>query len=345
MYFAVHLRETRSVGPPPGVPIKSVTIDQYITHVADYLVMNEHIRDGLELRSRRLVMLLGGYSMSDYLGLPMRLTQKIPVTFALACFMCGLVDSTIVGRANRLAVKAAIALGYGLSLRPGEYLDMGQDKPIGSQVCASSCFFAFGEEVIVCVCDPHLYPLGQLPTAFFTLLDSCKNQKRGEGGPRAMATPATPVGPREFSCVKAMWDYFIAFPGVRNTLALSAHGSTVRWSDIRLLCRKTAEAHNLDPDRLVPHSFRSGALAQIELANVERMRQQGGWLTNKGVRVYVRSALHHAYEIAENLHDVRQCPLAQTVVLFGDHADETIYYAAREVEVYLGLERDSCKSV
>ena len=340
LYFAVHLRETQFSS--PGVPIKSVTIDQNITHVGEYLVRYEHTRDGTDLRSRRLAMLLAGYSIADYLGLPMRLTQKIPMTFALACYMYWNVDKVVHGRANCMAARAAIALGYGLSLRPGEYLDMGQQKPVSSQVCASGCFFAFGDEVIVCVCDPHLYPPGQEPTAFFVLLDSCKNQRRGEGGPRAMAAPTAVVGPREFGCVRAVWGYFSAYPGVRSTLALSAHGAAVKWSDIRALCRLTAEAHNLDPSRLVPHSFRSGALAQIELATVERMRQQGGWLTIDGVRTYVRSALHHAYEIAGQLHDPRQCPLEQTVVLFGDHSHETTYYAAREVEVYLGLERDSC---
>ncbi len=41
--FAAHLRTTRSI---KGHPIKAVTIDQYITHVADYLVTNEHILSG-----------------------------------------------------------------------------------------------------------------------------------------------------------------------------------------------------------------------------------------------------------------------------------------------------------
>ena len=53
------------------------------------------------------------------------------------------------------ALRAAIAVGYGMSLRPGEYLDNGTTKSIASQLNASNCFFAFGEEVIVCVCDPH----------------------------------------------------------------------------------------------------------------------------------------------------------------------------------------------
>ena len=41
-----------------GHPIKAVTIDQYIMHVADYLVANQHILNGGELHSRRLTMLL-----------------------------------------------------------------------------------------------------------------------------------------------------------------------------------------------------------------------------------------------------------------------------------------------
>jgi len=63
-----------------GHPIKAVTIDQYITHVADYLVTNEHILSGNELRSRRLTMLLAGYTASDDVGIPLRLRQKIPMT-------------------------------------------------------------------------------------------------------------------------------------------------------------------------------------------------------------------------------------------------------------------------
>ena len=63
------------------------------------------------------------------------------------------------------------------------------------------------------------------------------------------------------------------------------------------------------------------------------MRQQGGLLSTAGMRMYIRSPLHHAGAITEQLHDLRVCPLAQTVVLFD---------AARELEMYLGLEQGSC---
>ena len=77
------------------MPIKSVTIDQYITHVADYLVTHEITRDGTDLRSRRLTMLLAGYQIADHLGLPMRLTQNIPTTHVLVCQMYEMVDMVV----------------------------------------------------------------------------------------------------------------------------------------------------------------------------------------------------------------------------------------------------------
>ena len=80
----------------------------------------------------------------------------------------------------------------------------------------------------------------------------------------------------------------------------------------------------------------------MQLASDERKRQQGGWLSIDGFRAYVRNALQHAYAVTDELHDPKACPLAQTVVLFGDHSENGIYYDAREVEMYMGLERASC---
>jgi hypothetical protein len=100
--FAAHLRTTRST---KGHPIKAVTIDQYITHVADYLVTNQHILNGGELRSRRLTMLLAGYTAKDDTGIPLRLRQKIPMTYPLACIMYRLAGAMHTG-AKRLALRA-----------------------------------------------------------------------------------------------------------------------------------------------------------------------------------------------------------------------------------------------
>ncbi len=125
---------------------------------------------------------------------------------------------------------------------------------------------------------------------------------------------------------------------------MSSHGESVRWPDTRQLCFMEVKKNGLGPSCFVPHSFRSGVQAQIELAADERKRQQGEWLSD-GFRTYARKALHHAYAIADELHDQKACPLAQTVVLFGGLSEGAVYYAATEVEIYLGLEKNSCEGM
>ena len=123
-----------------------------------------------------------------------------------------------------------------------------------------------------------------------------------------MSLSKEPHTEEHFGCVQTVWKYFTAYPGVRQTLALSAHGASVQWSDLRRLCFIIAKKNKLDPLRFVPHSFRSGALAQMQLASDERKRQQVGWLSVDGFRAYVRNALQHAYVVADELHDPQGLP-------------------------------------
>ena len=317
LYFAVHLRTTRF--PTPNVPIKSVTIDQYITHVADALVTAEHILRGTDLRSQRLTMLLAGYARDDDVS-PLRLSQKIPVTYPIACTMRKWVDKLHIG-AQRIAMRAAVAVAYGLSLRPGEYLTQAEDTPLEKQMNASDCFFVFDDDECINVCDPHLYPPGKTPTVFLCMFRKLKNYKRsGEGGPRAVGA-RTGAATEGFCCVLTLFEYFKRYPGKRETLALTAHGSIgVPWPDLRLVCHLTATELGLDPLRLVPHSLRVGAQAQIEMHSDERRLQQGGWNTMGGMKVYARKALGHAKAIADALHDPSICPIEQTRMLFNDHS-------------------------
>ena len=131
------------------------------------------------------------------------------------------------------------------------------------------------------------------------------------------APSLTPTG---FCCVLTLFEYFRAHPGRRETLALSAHGPGVTWSEMRTLCYRASLESGLDPSRVVPHSCRSGAQAQIEMQSDERRRQQGGWKTTAGMAVYSRKALGHAHEIAAALHDPTICPMKQTRMMFGDHS-------------------------
>jgi len=263
-------------------------------------------------------MLLDGYTAKDDAGIPIRLRQKIPITYPLACTMYRLAGEMHTG-AKRLALRAALAMAYGLSLRPGEYLVMEEVTPLTHQANASDCFFVFNDDECVCVCDPQLYPEGRTPSFFLCMFVHLKSDKKGEGGPRAVgaAHSLTPTG---FCCVLTLFEYFRAHPGRRETLALSAHGPGVTWSEMRTLCYRASLEAGLDPSRVVPHSWRSGAQAQIEMQSDERRRQQGGWKTTAGMAVYSRKALGHAREIAAALHDPTICPMEQTRMMFGVHS-------------------------
>jgi len=52
------------------------------------------------------------------------------------------------------------------------------------QANASDCFFVFNDDECVCVCDPHLYPVGCTPSFFLSMFTHFKSDKKGEGGPR-----------------------------------------------------------------------------------------------------------------------------------------------------------------
>ena len=88
---------------------------------------------------------------------------------------------------------------------------------------------------------------------------------------------------------------------------------------MRRLCNDVAVACNLDPTRLVPHSFRSGAQSQLELEDIARRMQQGGWKSAAGARTYARTALAHAHAVANQLHNADACPIDQTRLLFTNH--------------------------
>ena len=90
---------------------------------------------------------------------------------------------------------------------------------------------------------------------------------------------------------------------------------------MRRLCHAVAVECKLDPKRLVPHSFRSGAQAQLELEDIARRMQQGGWKSAEGARVYARTALAHAHAVTDQLHNAAACPIKQTRLLFSTHVN------------------------
>jgi hypothetical protein len=259
----------------------------------------------------------------DAAGKTKRLEQKIPLTYPILVLMRKKARTLHHG-AHFLAISAALSLAYGLSLRPGEYSDTGKWIPLEKQVSATNCFFIFAHDVCVNVCDPDLYPPLEKPLSFLCSVDRLKNQRQGEGGPRAVSAAPNPT-PDFFCCVQELFAYFTAYPGRRGHLAMASHGTAVKQADIRALCRLVAVDLNLDPARLLPHSLRSGVLAQIELEPDERKEQQGGWLSKAGMKTYASKCLAHANAIRHLIHDHTLCPLSYSLMIFSDHAEGTVY--------------------
>ena len=58
LFFADFMRHSRSP------PLRASTINQYVTHVADFYVTRSIVEDPLAFRSKRLTMLINGATCS-----------------------------------------------------------------------------------------------------------------------------------------------------------------------------------------------------------------------------------------------------------------------------------------
>ena len=147
--FAAYLRRTRDGKRHAAstyhdrIPIRSVTIDQYISHVASLLIEQCHITSSTLICSTLLTQLLDGYANWDDADLPLRLRVKIPLTAALCVVALRVIDDLFRHQpSRRLGLRASLCLGYGLSFRPGEYLtNPHKPVPLKQQANSSSCFF------------------------------------------------------------------------------------------------------------------------------------------------------------------------------------------------------------
>ena len=299
-----------------NVPIKSCAINQYISHVIDHLCQRCCLPAPSHARSYQLRLLLAGYAKHDDVDIPHRLLDSIPVTYAIANVMFDLIPQVFPNPVLQCAMRAALSLAYGLSLRPMEYLDDGSGVDLDHQTNTTLCFFLFGD-VWVCICDSHLYPEGVLPSAFVCIYDKLKNTLRG-GVPRSVVAHPHPSR-GGFCVVQTLFAYFTRFPPSRECRALASHGPCVRWDDFRLLCHVTAVHLGLDPARLLPKSARCGVLAQIDSLPTHVKCRQGGWTSEAGMAAYLRASLSHAHVVGPSMYDIAACPLSHTVLFHTDH--------------------------
>jgi hypothetical protein len=101
-------------------------------------------------------------------------------------------------------MRAALAVAYGLSLRPGEYLAMTgtSERALNEQALAGAGYL-WWEGRAYSVCEPHTFPEGPADT-FSLLVDFLKQDPSGKGMPRAVARPTAPA---PFCCVGAIEAY------------------------------------------------------------------------------------------------------------------------------------------
>ena len=306
--------------------ISPAVANQYISHVAKFFSDNLFINKRTDLRSDRSRDMIKGFARLHSSALvPLRLRCKIPITFPILVMIIQYINNfycLLSQLAVRLTLCAAFALGYALSLRPQEYLPVQIDVPLWRQANSSLAYFWFpGFTEPFNVCFPCRYPPAAVLSDFTVFIDFNKNYQQGDSGPRSMsrAPPGTP-----FCCLQLLFDFLVLYPPLPESALLSGASTLFDFSIdlIRDVLHATATLLGLDPSRLVPHSLRSAALAQmLATANFSDLdcQIQGRWSSNTGLRPYARPSLSHSRRITPALY-VEVIPLQWSQLMYARQA-------------------------
>jgi hypothetical protein len=299
------------------VRVAPKSASSYLSHVVHRLFCDGVIDSPGELRTARVTRILRGF---DKLAptIPLRERVRVPCTVNIAIAALTQIPSLTSDPLLTAALTAALALGYGLSLRPQEYLLTPRPVPLAHQANASLAFFWF-QGTPYCVTEPALFPTGAIPDAFSLFLDFNKNNQSGQGGPRSVWRSPYATG---FCCVKALFTYLVAYPPQPQSPLLSGVGFRVTAKHISRLFAITATTLGLPAGRLLPHSIRSGAIVQLVAAHVpvQLLLDQGDWHTLQGLRSYAHTSLEHARDKTAALHDISLVPVSQSVHQYSRHS-------------------------
>ena len=115
-----------------------------------------------------LKLQFAGYLRVDQENTPKRLLIKIPVTFPVLLEVRTTVNSLFIGPLIA-AYMAAFCLGYALSLRPGEYLEVRPQVPISHQADGSKAVFWFGDDFYFVTSSRRTYGTGQATSLVYIL--------------------------------------------------------------------------------------------------------------------------------------------------------------------------------
>jgi hypothetical protein len=295
--FAAHLRS--------DLTLAAATIDQYFSHAINSLKEMSILDCTATLRSSRLKMMLTTFSNEDRVGRPLRTVEKIPLTASLLVVAYDLLYrlySLPVHAARLLGLAAALSLGYGLSLRPDEYLktnSVANDSHIARGY--KSYFMWPNDPIFYVVTRPQDYPSVTVkPVIFVTFLDASKNDLHGKGAPRAVQGG---VAGAPFDLVVTIFECLRRFPPVEKEPLLSGLPFSMTDRVVREFLKSLADHVHLDRKRLVPHSPRVAAVMQLAHHSVETQCRQGNWMSVAGMLAYARGSLYHASLVSADLHD------------------------------------------
>jgi len=256
--------------------------------------------------------MITAWSHEDSEANPLRTTIKIPLTYALLIITFDVIDSLPWLPIIKLAVKTAFSIGYGLSLRPAEYLFVGHGRKLIYTCSTSHSYFVWREhtgDIFINISDYNSYITRPRPNDFVTYIDKFKNDLSGNnGGPRAMSSDPT----AQIDLVDIVWTYCKTFRPMAHIPLLASHGSHLTSKTLNDVLHIVAERTNLDPKRLLAYSLRSGILSQIADSDDETKMRQGFWTTSAGMKFYSRMSLEHSRSISKAIHDPAKFPLSHS---------------------------------
>ena len=288
--------------------VAAATANSYLSHVIKQAVERRSIPNSEAIRTDYVSGVLEGLRRTNTVEQrPQRERVRIPMTYPLLL--------TAVAIAERLwgsmpvardAITAALAIGYGCSLRPGEYLTSKARRRTTSKTVSASRVFLWWNTQSFTLSEPKHFPSGPADRVTVTLT-STKNDPYGKGMPRAVSR--APDG-AQFCCVAAIERYARASRLTHDQPAISVGDTGLSWEYIRTITRLTAIEHGIDPKRLVPHSLRHGAPTQMASCGIPEadIRQQGGWASEKGARTYMLPTLTTADRAAPAIHSDTAVP-------------------------------------
>jgi len=212
--------------------------------------------------------------------------------------------------------SAAFALGFGLGLRPCEYLQASLSSSVSDPLevvdelsevvdthilCGAKCFWKWlGDERFFPCTDPSSFPEG-VPELFVGILDSAKNDQHGKGAPRTLA--AAPPGSK-FDCVSTLFSFLKEYPPRPTAPLLSGvDGQPVTVKMVNCILKQFANFVGLDPARLLPHSIRVGSSSQTDGMALQDRLDHTGHASVGGARSYFRKSVDLARRSTSFIHD------------------------------------------